>query len=1074
MRGLQLLRNNAVALVSSKMACTVSQWEFKHLEVVGARFSSPDEFDAISSRIPRLKVETKTRILKRKDEQPVEVKAPRFPTKRQSLLGEKPQKEKIVTIKVVIPKKKSEVLERNYLCTCEERDSMSELSSKDGKETNKDLEFRELMDLLRGFDEGSMKDSLSGLRSTAKRFHRNKLLSWSETIEVLKLLDTDNNKLKEGILFIISQFCTSTVNVKRFLDNGLMNKLIDVVLLSEEDNIKREAVLCLSQVVDKTEHASLWLDLMTISGVDALFNLMDTSGPLQEAVVLVIKNLAAHPKAAQVILKYGLDSFKQLIVCKSTYGNYIGNPEVQGLITHLLTNLISHDSHMVEEFLSKHDDAIKTIVDLLQYSPCLQQQQSARFIATLAYHKPGLAALVSHNAIEHVLWAVTCSQCRKLREHASTALRRITANPDRTTALSAFCQAVNLKSELQEQTFSPSNNSRTFSSTEDYAHEPSKSHLFGSSSSETLLDRNISSNLQRTLSEVTSLLAITFQSDALCTSGSERQFSQPHHSAEPSLRLTRLKQPNNFFAKEKYLGSLQVLTNTLIVISNLILMNEKMEDKSGDIPDKLRRLDNAALVIQHGGLKFLPELEFLSNKLLKANPPSFHNIDPTILPPKETTTTTKNARTHLIFRNRIKKSKESGTKYTDFGFEPNEVEFVKAALELLCIFAETTAPEFDPCLEDIRVLLNSRPSGKKRHISFHKSATTMNNSSKENKRTNSSKNLRKRPLSRSVSLASMDTSTSSKPSQSSSLNGASTQFAQSTSFQDSRDTIHYVKQSLLDSKVIYCLAPWIMCGIYDIQANALKIIRYLQHSKYAPSVPPSLAHPSARVAWASKASSHSPTKLGSRSSTLSQRSLNSPTPGCDGMNKSKYLGVTCVRHVIQHCGGYLLDSLGPPVSRALGKTTLMVIREAVINGALDTRLKIIKLGCFAHVIEYIRGNEDDEDLQALGMVVIRILIGHDKSLKQLFLAHGGMNLLMALYQYKQGIAKEEAALTMISFRQVFKGGITRRHRKSRTADPKVKKRPKSNGHGDIWEKVGEKWKGQDEVMKVLTKFNVRY
>ena len=57
---------------------------------------------------------------------------------------------------------------------------------------------------------------------------------------------------------------------------------------------------------------------------------------------------------------------------------------------------------------------------------------------------------------------------------------------------------------------------------------------------------------------------------------------------------------------------------------------------------------------------------------------------------------------------------------------------------------------------------------------------------------------------------------------------------------------------------------------------------------------------------------------------------------------------------------------------------------------------------------------------------------------------------------------------------VFKGGIPRRHRKSRTADPKVKKRPKSNGHGDIWEKVGEKWKGQDEVMKVLTKFNVRY
>ena len=69
------------------------------------------------------------------------------------------------------------------------------------------------------------------------------------------------------------------------------------------------------------------------------------------------------------------------------------------------------------------------------------------------------------------------------------------------------------------------------------------------------------------------------------------------------------------------------------------------------------------------------------------------------------------------------------------------------------------------------------------------------------------------------------------------------------------------------------------------------------------------------------------------------------------------------------------------------------------------------------MIEYIRGNEDDEALQALGIVLIRVLVGDDKSLKQLFLAHGGMNLIMALYQYKQGIAKEQAALTMLTFRK---------------------------------------------------------
>ena len=48
------------------------------------------------------------------------------------------------------------------------------------------------------------------------------------------------------------------------------------------------------------------------------------------------------------------------------------------------------------------------------------------------------------------------------------------------------------------------------------------------------------------------------------------------------------------------------------------------------------------------------------------------------------------------------------------------------------------------------------------------------------------------------------------------------------------------------------------------------------------------------------------------------------------------------------------------------------------------------------------------------------------------------------------------------------------HRKSRTADVRTKRRQKFTDCADIWEEVGEKWKGQDQVLKVLKKFNVRY
>ena len=68
--------------------------------------------------------------------------------------------------------------------------------------------------------------------------------------------------------------------------------------------------------MEKTEHADLWLDVMTTSGVEALFGLLTQSSPLQHAVLLAIKNLATHPKMAQLLLDYGLADIMQLTACK--------------------------------------------------------------------------------------------------------------------------------------------------------------------------------------------------------------------------------------------------------------------------------------------------------------------------------------------------------------------------------------------------------------------------------------------------------------------------------------------------------------------------------------------------------------------------------------------------------------------------------------------------------------------------------------------------------------------------------------------------------------------------------------
>lgn len=72
-----------------------------------------------------------------------------------------------------------------------------------------------------------------------------------------------------------------------------------------------------SQVVEKTEHADLWLEVMTLSGTEALFDLLTSSNPaLQQTVLCAIKNLAAHPKMARLFIDYGLESVTELLSCK--------------------------------------------------------------------------------------------------------------------------------------------------------------------------------------------------------------------------------------------------------------------------------------------------------------------------------------------------------------------------------------------------------------------------------------------------------------------------------------------------------------------------------------------------------------------------------------------------------------------------------------------------------------------------------------------------------------------------------------------------------------------------------------
>lgn len=158
------------------------QWDFQHLEVIGTKCSCPPEWDEIRGRIPQLKVETRKRIDVRKESPTAEPRIPARSSSAKQLLHVKPPKEKVVTVKVVLPKKKPEVIERNYLCTCDEERSVQSL--KDGVGVVEEIEFNELMKVFLKYGEGPRKQSSKTLRNIARGFQGSRILSSDEALQV--------------------------------------------------------------------------------------------------------------------------------------------------------------------------------------------------------------------------------------------------------------------------------------------------------------------------------------------------------------------------------------------------------------------------------------------------------------------------------------------------------------------------------------------------------------------------------------------------------------------------------------------------------------------------------------------------------------------------------------------------------------------------------------------------------------------------------------------------------------------------------------------------------------------------
>ncbi|XP_031575224.1 uncharacterized protein LOC116308861 [Actinia tenebrosa] len=1051
-----------------------SQWNFRFLEITGQNCETHRNIEEICKRIPKLRIETKTRYVKPRVESKLRIDFKYKPPRKATKSLPKPHKEKIVSIKVLVPKPSDENLSRNCTCTCESPEEIGKRndirrSYEEQEEEDDDISFKELLDILFKYDKETHKNGSSNvICNLVKRFQGNSLLNEDEVKRVLKMLDSNNHIVQECLLILINKVTSTSTTAKLFLQNDVLNDLIYLMLMGSTDDVQLQAACCIAKLTEREEFSDLWMEAMAISGTEALFDVLSADEEtvfesLRKAILDAVMNLAKNQKmAAMLINGFDLTKIIDLTRCKTDEGKVFGSPAIQKVAMGVLNSLLAHSYDIVEQFISKYSEAVDRVLDILQYSSCSQQQEAARFLSTLTLFPHGIDPVISHHATEHLLWAMTCSHCRFVRENTSKAFKNITQHSDKTKVLSA------LEQFSIAQIDQPYDSNRELDA---LRAQPTTTKIISDLQKHTSL-----SKLEKTMVDIFSVLSISFQTDSLHLCGTSRTFTNDSQGKD----ARNCQGISTKGVNEQYLSSLRVLVNILVAMATLICLKDRDESEK-EIPCSLgngANLSLAALFVQCGGLQFLNQLRFLTTKLQRVNPPSFHEIDPTTLPPKEIVSSIKNTRSELIFtasgQKRIPKNR-----YPDFGFHSAEIQFVGQAVEFLNLLVQVTTQDFDPVQEDLNVFIHNRSPpalSKRKHISFLSAALVVrsvirvngsisprggkegnDNGNKKRIKRHSSRSLSSRTSHTTMERRSTTTSQVTKSSSSPSVLDPGTS--------SKNEMIHYVKQSLLAANVVSLLAVWVTCGVYDIQIGVIKVLRYLMHTYNPPKrvCNDQASHNQPQEAWATK------TKKASKSTKPSQRSsltqLNKPK------NKSTQLSHLCVRHVIQYCGAYLLDLLEPPATRNLGRLSLMVIREAIVNGENDSRLNFVKLGCLSQVINYIRGTEDEPEIQSLGLVVLRSLVSNNQALKQLFLAHGGMSLVMALYEYKEGLVKEEAACTLKMFSRA--SADTGNKTKGPTAHSKKRSRTQTT-NDDIWDHVTKKWEGQDKVAKVLTKFNVRY
>ncbi|KAH3725429.1 hypothetical protein DPMN_051262, partial [Dreissena polymorpha] len=163
-------------------------------------------------------------------------------------------------------------------------------------------------------------------------------------------------------------------------------------------------------------------------------------------------------------------------------------------------------------------------------------------------------------------------------------------------------------------------------------------------------------------------------------------------------------------------------------------------------------------------------------------------------------------------------------------------------------------------------------------------------------------------------------------------------------------------------------------------------------------------------------------------STMNQSESKASPPVVEAKPKTRSKPVIdrC-RPIAQQCREALIGELEERLIMGIFTRTLKVKKQSVLllhdfvqYGESSSNMQLSCYGCMPRLLDFLRVNEDNELLEIMGLIIVRLLVGSDHRLKQLFNRHGGPQLLLSMAQYTKGLLKQEVANTLKSISKVEK------------------------------------------------------